>query len=467
MTILVLQMQRMGDLILSFPLFLWLARAYPGASVRVVGEPSFFGPLAALGPAVEYAAWSETDRLTAREYGMVINLSHRPEAARLAGRVAAPRKVGPVMEEGGVLRMHGAWQLYRASLVRNNRHNRYHWAELNALDVIPREMIAATRWDAPRQLAGDGGRVGVFLGASQPEKRPDAAFWGALARELARRGLKPVLLGGPAERELGREVKRLCAGAALEYCGRLGLAELAKALQTFHLLVTPDTGPMHLASWTGCRVLNLSMGPVNPWETGPYQPGHGVLRGAVSCRGCWECPRSPMPCRAAFDPARVAYAAWRMARGEEDRLSGAGLAGLDLCRVDRDDRGLYRLAARSGPPPLAEESLGRFWSEMFWHFLGGGDVSRPRLAWEGLAGTLPRLAAAFVRTLPRLTGFLRAGLSGRGNFQDDPLWSGFAPFMRPLSGYLHLYLQNADFSREAGLACLEMVSRLAEATREP
>jgi hypothetical protein len=39
--------------------------------------------------------------------------------------------------------------------------------------------------------------------------------------------------------------------------------------------------------------------------------------------------------------------------------------------------------------------------------------------------------------------------------------------MRPLSGYLHLHLQNADFSREAGLTCLEMVSRLAEVTREP
>ncbi|MEF3698242.1 glycosyltransferase family 9 protein [Desulfolutivibrio sp.] len=473
MRILVFQMQRMGDLILSFPLFLWLTRAYPGAAIRVVGEPGFFGPLSALGPAVDYVGWDGGGRVAAHEYDMVINLSHRPEAAELAGKAAAPRKAGLVMEEGGVLRMHGDWQLYRASLVRNNRHNRFHWADLNALDVIPREMIAATRWDAPRQLAGQDGQVGVFLGASQPEKRPDAAFWGSLARELARRGLRPVLLGGPAERELGREVKRLCGGAALEYCGRLGLAELAKVLQTFHLLITPDTGPMHLAAWTGCRVLNLSMGPVNPWETGPYQPGHFVLRGAVSCRGCWECSRSPMPCRAAFDPARVAYAAWRMVRGESRRLAGTagtagtGLSGMDLFQVARDDRGLYRLEAVSGRPSLAGEALGRFWSEMFGHFFGLGDISRPHRAWDELARSLPRLAAAFVRTLPRLGGFLRAGISGRGDFSDESFWAGFPPFVRPLTGYLHLFLQNGDFSSEAGRICLERVSWVAQATSGP
>ena len=50
--ILVIQMQRMGDLILSFPLFLWLGRAFPGHPVWVMGEPAFAGPLARLGPGV-------------------------------------------------------------------------------------------------------------------------------------------------------------------------------------------------------------------------------------------------------------------------------------------------------------------------------------------------------------------------------------------------------------------------------
>lgn len=461
MTILVVQMQRMGDMILSFPLFLWLARAYPGAALRVVGEPMFFGPLARLGPAVEYVSFADATRVLGHEYGLAVNLSHRPEAAELIGKAAAAKKVGPVLEEGGVLRVHGPWQLYRASVVRNNRHNRYHWAELNALDVVPPEMIAATRWDEPRRLAAENGRVGLFLGASQPEKRPDADFWADLARGLAGRGLRPALLGGPAERELGREVMRRCGGAALDFCGKLGLDALARVLQTFQLLVTPDTGPMHLAAWTGCRVLNLSMGPVNPWETGPYQPGHFVMRGAVSCRGCWECSRSPMPCRAAFDPARVAYAAWRMVRGESAKLAGAALPGLDLLRVERDGRGLYRLAYCSGRPPRAEEALGRFWAEMFAHFLGLADADRAVGAFADMAAGLPRLARAFVQSLPRLGAFLRQGLVQGGQGMDAAFWACFPPFMRPFTGYVQLRLENGDYGPGETEACLDLLARLA------
>ncbi|WP_348981287.1 hypothetical protein [Salidesulfovibrio onnuriiensis] len=48
--VLVLQMQRMGDLILSFPLFLWLERAFPGHPVWVVAEEGFYKPLMPLAP---------------------------------------------------------------------------------------------------------------------------------------------------------------------------------------------------------------------------------------------------------------------------------------------------------------------------------------------------------------------------------------------------------------------------------
>ncbi|MFZ5813137.1 MAG: glycosyltransferase family 9 protein [Thermodesulfobacteriota bacterium] len=464
MTILVLQMQRMGDLILSFPLFLWLMRAFPGARIRVVAEPVFFVPLAPLGPGVEYVAWADSGKVLSDACGLVINLSHRREAAVLAGRVDAARKVGPVLEPDGALRVHGAWQLYRASVVRNNRHNRYHWADLNALDVVGIDDMAATRWDAPRHLGDGNGRVALFLGASQPGKRPDAAFWGDLAGELAKRGLRPVLLGGPMEEGLGREVMAHCRGKALNLCGRLGLAELARAAQTFNLFVTPDTGPMHLAAWTGCRVLNLSMGPVNPWETGPYQPGHYVLRGAVSCRGCWECTRPDMPCRRAFDPVRVAYVAWRIARGESSRLSGAVLSGLDVYHTGRDARGLYRLDPLAEVRHGAEDLLGDFWAEAFGYFFALSGPQRVKAAWERLARTLPKLARAFERSLPRLGAAFREGLVGRENLLRESFWEEFPPFLRPVTGYLHLLLQNADFSRESCLTCLDVISTLAEVT---
>lgn len=85
------------------------------------------------------------------KFFLVVNLSHRPESRDLAGRLDTEALVGG-HTRGGVTRVAGDWQEYRASLTHNNRHNRFHWAELNALDVVPLATMAGTRWPAPRTM---------------------------------------------------------------------------------------------------------------------------------------------------------------------------------------------------------------------------------------------------------------------------------------------------------------------------
>ena len=84
--ILVLQMQRMGDLLLSFPMFLWLSRSYPGRELHVVAEGTFFHPLMPVSPPATYITWpaAEAGALSSRRYRLIVNLSIREEAARLA-----------------------------------------------------------------------------------------------------------------------------------------------------------------------------------------------------------------------------------------------------------------------------------------------------------------------------------------------------------------------------------------------
>ncbi|MDP3428767.1 MAG: glycosyltransferase family 9 protein, partial [Desulfomicrobium sp.] len=282
--ILVIQMQRMGDLILSFPLFLWLERVFPGHRVWVMAEPAFARPLMRLSPQVRYLDYAHGDELRAEAFHLVINLSHRPESMTLAGSLRSEKLVGGYIRDG-VTRIAGDWQEYRLSLTNNNRHNHFHWADLNALDVVPLQTLAATRWPEPRVMPREVRQVGLFLGASEPDKRPTAVFWAALVKELERRALVPVLLGGPAEIALCREVQRLAARPVASACGSLGLDRFAMFGQNLAAMITPDTGPMHLAAWSGLMVLNLSMGPVHAFETGPYQPGHVVLRSARDCVG--------------------------------------------------------------------------------------------------------------------------------------------------------------------------------------
>src|SRR5690606_33367076 len=57
-------------------------------------------------------------------------------------------------------------------------------------------------------------------------------------------------------------------------------------LEQCRLMVTNDTGPMHMAVGVGTQVLNISVGHVDFWETGPFGPGHWVVQPEIVCGPC-------------------------------------------------------------------------------------------------------------------------------------------------------------------------------------
>jgi ADP-heptose:LPS heptosyltransferase len=463
--ILILQMLRMGDLILSFPLFLWLTRLHPKNPLWVVGSPEYFENLLPISPKVTYFPWEQSGSLARKRFFRVINLSHLPQAAELAGSVRAEEKIGPLRQDGHTY-VRGDWQLYRSSLTGNNRHNRFHWADLNGLDAAPPQCIGDTHWPLPRTLNPSSRNIGLFLGASEPEKRPEAPFWAGLVRGLLDRDLLPILLGGPDDRKLGAEVVALSGHNPLNLCGRLSLAELAKIGQTLQLLITPDTGPMHLASWTGVKVLNLSMGPVNPWETGPYHPGQYVLATAAGCRHCWTCARSGFPCRGRFLPERVASLARTIVKTQHLGPGSLRPPGLALYRTRRDLHGLYGLERIDSPQEGARDGVGRFW-QAFWSFEFGLQTTdgHPAQEYARLRERHPRLAGRFSLELARFGAVLSRARNRPLDIGSEPFWHGRAPLLRPLSGYLQHYLQNNDHSGPSFRHALGMIERLMVLTR--
>lgn len=461
--ILILQMQRMGDLILSFPLFLWLQREYPGHPLWVVGEPRFYEALLPVSPAAIYFPWTATEQIRQTAFVLCVNLSHERAAAALAGEVRAERHVGLVQSAYGVRRIHGRWQLYRAGLVHANRHNRFHWADLNALDCIPLPRIAATRWPEPRICLGDRRRIGLFLGASEPAKRPTPRFWTDLVRELLHRDLRPILLGGPAERNMAASVQKQVGHNVLNLADRLTLAQFADLGQSLELLVTPDTGPMHLAAWTGLRVLNLSLGPVNPWETGPYQPDHFVLQARISCAGCWSCAHAALqegqqgnhPCHDHFLPRRVAQLVHALAGSKGQGVSKPRTVDGNLFLSGKTPEGLYQLnrLLPTSPPRSSRDMLDRFWS-LFWGSSSGlWDRDKPQAVWNDLTQAFPVLAEAFTR---HLFGFHRKLRQA----SDDAFWCQGSPMLRPLYSQAHVFLQNDDFSWQSERRVLAITEEL-------
>ncbi|XPV76000.1 MAG: glycosyltransferase family 9 protein [Desulfovibrio sp.] len=461
--ILILQMQRMGDLILTYPLILWLQRIFPQNPIHVVAESVFFQPLLPVGPNVHYHSWDDLSQIRSLAFQSVINLSIQDKAAALCAQLNTDHLIGPVIEQSGprqIKRIHGNWQLYRASLVENNGFNRFHWAELNALDIVPRETIAMTRFDAPRTLDSSQKAIGLFIGASEPTKRPDNKFWIQLAETLLQRGYQPILFGGPAEAKAGAAIEKSISTPVLNYCGKLGLDQLALVGQTLQLFITPDTGPMHLSAWTGTKTLNISMGNVNPWETGPYQPHHYIVRADMDCaHGCWSCTKPTTLCHAPFLPRKVAKLAIQLATQED---IGA-VPELLLYKSGKNSNGLYQLEQYGNTDTHFHGPLSLFWQ----HFMLGAfepDFAKQHLSscqenLKQLAHSHQQVHTKLHSAIPHLFSHI-SGCLKTGALNND-FWEKSHPVIRPLSGLLQLELQNGDYSPVAIKSALKTIEQLA------
>src|SRR2546427_12359609 len=75
--------------------------------------------------------------------------------------------------------------------------------------------------------------------------------------------------------------------APIDLMGQTTLKDLIALLRRARLLITNDSGPMHLAAAVGTPVIAL-FGPNDPARTGPYGAGHTGLRSRVPCSPCFS-----------------------------------------------------------------------------------------------------------------------------------------------------------------------------------
>lgn len=116
-------------------------------------------------------------------------------------------------------------------------------------------------------------------------KRWPASAFGALATRVLARGREAVLVIGPGEDELAREVVT-AAGRPVPVVGsHSDVAGLAGVLARLSVLVCNDSGPMHLAAALGVRMIAL-FGPTDPRRTGPLGDHSVVLRRELDCAPC-------------------------------------------------------------------------------------------------------------------------------------------------------------------------------------
>ncbi len=450
--ILVVNLTRFGDLLQTSPTIMGLKEMHPEAEVSVLVERNFADVCRGL-PGVDRVRELDLDQLGRillggtsadfrRAYGFVddlvtelraerfdlaVNYSSSRMSAVLLGLIRAADTRGWTMTDDGHRLIAHRWsRLFSAScLVRRQ-------APFNLVDYYKR---AAGVERGPRRLfftVPDAARakadqvlsaahlepgtplIAFQLGASRPVRRWPATHFVALARLLeARLGARVLLCGGGGDRAVAEEIRAALGDGAIDVCGRTSIAELGALLARADLLVTPDTGPMHMAVAVGTPVVALFFGPALPFDTGPYAPDHICLHAEVACAPCDHNVTCLEPfCRDTLAPAAVAEAVVARRAGDWQALDAAAdrWPGFRWYRTTFDAAGLADVERLGSQTTGDAEPLRRAYRALWKAVLEGTPLpaARPALARQasvvrelvGLAGQAARQAAV-VETLAR------------------------------------------------------------------
>ncbi len=129
--------------------------------------------------------------------------------------------------------------------------------------------------------------IAINPGASHPVNRWSTDRFAELIDRLTAHLKATVLIvGGPDDRGLAAEIAARTASSPLDMTGRTTLLQLASLLERCSLLVSGDTGPMHIATAVGTKVVSL-FGAADPGRTGPIGSRHRVIQAeSVPCVPC-------------------------------------------------------------------------------------------------------------------------------------------------------------------------------------
>lgn len=286
-------MSAVGDVVHGLPVVHALKRHSPGARITWVLQPGPAG-LVQGHPAVDeilllervrgWRAFAELrSQLRTRQFDLVLELQAYLKAGLVTRFAQAPVKLGFDRSRARDL----TW-LFTTHRIPPHppRHVQDQYLEfLAALGVEPEPMEwNLGPWPEERAwqqefLAGIGRPIAaIVVATSKPEKDWPPERWAEVADALLEDyGLQPVLVGGqtPRELEAAQVIQARSRSAPISALGS-GLRRLVGILDGAALVLSPDTGPLHVAVALNRPVISL-MGYSNPKRTGPYRRFHDLM----------------------------------------------------------------------------------------------------------------------------------------------------------------------------------------------
>ncbi len=348
--ILVVRVDLLGDTVLSTPAVRALRRGYPAAEIDMLVQPAMTGVLAGdpdLHEVIGYnphvwrtpSAWLRPriwieghrvfSRLRARRYDLAVSVSG--DIGSIVTRLTNARRwVGYTGEAyGGFLtdpvpgaryreRMHEVRYVLRLAEAAGGVVEEEDAVPRLRVDPTARRAVRALLAEGRQQAGATGPVITLHAGARNGQaKRWPAAHFAALADLLWREHQALVVLtGAPHEAPLAAEVAAAADAPTHNLAGKTSVPELVALLAESDVLVSGDSGPMHIACAVGTPVVALH-GPTDPAISGPTTPDAIVLRQPLWCAPCYdasataECRFGNPVCMKELAPRMVAAAVRR------------------------------------------------------------------------------------------------------------------------------------------------------------
>jgi heptosyltransferase-2 len=310
-----------GDTVLSLPALRDLRRNFPSARLSVLARPAVADVYRAV---AEVDAVRETRSFAADveslrgAFDLGLLLPNSFGTALQLQRAGVPERWGYATDGRGPLLTR---RCKVKDEVRGESEVYYYRAMLAGLGLLVTaapdvSLRAPEAWRdrARRVLEGEGPWLGINPGASfGTAKRWIPERYAAVADRLSRRlGLRPVVVGGAAELPVAQALAAAMQTPVQVLCGRTSLGELVGVLAELRLLLTNDSGPMHLAAALGTKLVAV-FGSTNWRETAPFTTRARLVREDVECAPCKlrECPIDHR-CMTRISVERVAAEAERL-----------------------------------------------------------------------------------------------------------------------------------------------------------
>jgi heptosyltransferase I len=284
--ILIVKLSSLGDLFHALPAIRVLKQSL-GARIDWVVQPEYTALLGCFDDVEQIIPFPRRDlthlpdflsRLRSRHYDIVIDLQGLMKSALITAAAKGKNKIGPSASR------EGARLFYRKTAGKRNKQ-RHAAGEL--LDVVrhlglpvPQELSFPVSFP-PHPGFGPGPHIALCPCSRAAGKNWPADRFAVAAKQLQKeRTARIHLIGGPSDRTVCAGIAAAIGPAVLNHAGQTSLVELGSLLQQMDLLITVDSGPMHMAAAIGTPTLAL-FGPTSPLRTGPFGARHRVIESTL------------------------------------------------------------------------------------------------------------------------------------------------------------------------------------------